>query len=78
MKDYNHCLKYSEILLCIDLYGELRGSEFFEAIFNFFKKFEVCASVLQGRTIYRGDPSPTWRISVNCNFDEYSLTSLKK
>ena len=36
----DHCLKYSEILLCIDLYGELRGSVVFEAIFKFFKKFE--------------------------------------
>jgi hypothetical protein len=35
-----HCLKYSEILFCIDLYGELRGSDIFEAHFKFFKKFE--------------------------------------
>ena len=31
-----HCFKYSDILLCIDLYGELKGS----VIFKFLKKFE--------------------------------------
>jgi hypothetical protein len=36
----DHCLKYSDILFSIDLYGELRGSEAFVAIFKFFKKFE--------------------------------------
>src|SRR6478735_5641060 len=35
-----HCLKNSNILVCIDLYGELEGSEAFEAHFKFFRKFE--------------------------------------
>src|SRR4249919_3314969 len=35
-----HCLKYSDILFCIDLYGELNGSEVFAAHFKFFKNFE--------------------------------------
>jgi hypothetical protein len=83
-----HCLKYSDILLCIDVYGDLKeGSEIFEVHFKFFKKFEptppgsmTMILIPNGSSSYRIDLDRPSRANLVAWYrsENYALPNSKK